>query len=128
MNYELTIKPYGESQFGDFIIEFNKNEWNSIIEIQKKINTTLEHNFNELSFENLKDFKPLINLNFSTLKNLLNKDLEDYLSFICGNIMENVITIENKEYYIRSELISQKNKRLNPGEKLKLYIKKIYTK
>ena len=126
MKYRLKIKPYGESQNGDLITSFEEDEWELIIDLQKRLIRNFKQAYNHISFENLVVEKDTLTINFTLEKNLSNEELEEYICILCGYNMENVIYFDDVEYYIRGEIILEEKKKLSSLEKINLLARELY--
>lgn len=126
MKYSLKIKPYGESQDGDLITKFEDEEWDLVIDLQKRLIRNFKEVYADVNFENLTVFEDTLEINFNKNKNIKDAELEDYICILCGYNMENVIFFDDKEYYIRGEIILEEKKKISSLEKINLIAKEYY--
>lgn len=126
MKYSLLIKPYGESQNGDLIAKFDEEEWDLVIDLQKRLIRNFKQVYKDVNFENLTIFEDTLEINFSKNNNIKDAELEEYICVLCGYNMENVIYFDDVEYYIRGEIILEQKRNLTSLEKINLIAKEYY--
>lgn len=124
MKYSLTIKPYAESQEGDLITIFNIKQWSMIVNLYKKMIINIKKIYNNININYLEN-NDIIKIEFFCLANN-KKYFEELKSLICGINLENVIDIDNTEYYIRANIIYLKYRKINSLEKINIIARELY--
>jgi len=124
MKYTLRIKPYGENQKGDLITDFEEEEWDLVVDLQERLIRNFKYSYPEINFEKLNHDGKIITMVFGKRKAITENDLEEYIETLCGYNMENVIFFDEKEYYIRGEIVLE-SKKITPLDKINLLTSEI---
>ena len=120
MKYTLKIKPYGENQKGDFIKDFDDDEWDMVVDLQERLIRNFKLTYPDIKFNTLTHDNETITMVFGNGSVLSEEKLEEYIPTLCGYNMENIIFFDDIEYYIRGEIIIDEKKKLTPFEKINL--------
>lgn len=126
MKYFLKIKPYGESQDGHLINFFDDHEWDSVIDLFETIINNFKKKYTELEFKHMEHYNGIIEILFMKKGKIISDhDLEEYADILCGYNLDNVLYFDNKEYYIRGDIMIKKSKELDYLEKHNMMLKDI---
>lgn len=126
MKYTLKIKPYGENQQGGLINDFDDEEWDLIVDLFERVIRNFKRSFKNIIFNQLEEENRSLNIVFGASSGVIKEqELDEYIEILCGYNLDNVIYLEDEEYYIRGEIILEEKRKDNFLDRFNSLVKDI---
>lgn len=126
MKYTLKIKPYGENQQGGLINDFDDEEWDLIVDLFERVIRNFKRSFKNIIFNQLEEENRTLNIVFGPPSGVIKEqELDEYIEILCGYNLDNVIYLEDEEYYIRGEIILEEKRKDNFLDRFNSLVKDI---
>jgi len=101
MIYTVKVKPYGESENGDLIDDFDDEELEIILELFISLGGKCEDTYDEIKDVSVKREGDHIVIDYSISSSSPEDDFLFYIETLTGHSSENILTIEEVNYSIK---------------------------